>query len=202
VKRAWETKVESDLNEDRKEVPMNDHPEKDRPLLLRKYGWHGLDSIVVTLGGISAVLILFIMMVTVVDVVLRYIFKTPLKGSYEFCEIFFLSSVFLGLAYTQSFRGHVNVDILISRLSARTNLVLEICMLLISLLIGSLLIWQGTEAFLRSFSTGEYRWGLIQIPLWPARLMIPVGVCALCLKMMSDLLTDFGKLLNRKKGMP
>jgi TRAP-type mannitol/chloroaromatic compound transport system permease small subunit len=195
-------KVESDLNEDRRKESMNDQTEKDRPILFGTKGWRSLNWIILTLGGISAVLILFIMMVTVVDVVLRYIFKAPLKGSYEFCEIFFLSSVFLGLAYTQSFRGHVNVDILISRLSARTNLILEICMFLIALSIGGLLIWQGTEAFLRSLSTGEYRWGLIQIPLWPARLMIPVGVCALCLKMIGELLTDFGELLNRKKGRP
>jgi TRAP-type mannitol/chloroaromatic compound transport system permease small subunit len=190
------------VDEDWRKEPMKDYPEIDRPILPRKNRWHSFDSIVVTLGGISAVLILFIMMVTVVDVVLRYIFKTPLKGSYEFCEIFFLSSVFLGLAYTESFRGHVNVDILISRLSDQTNLVLEIFVLLISLPVGGLLIWQGTLAFLRSLSTGEYKWGLIQIPLWPARLMIPVGVAVLCLKIVSELLTDFHKLLSREKGGP
>ena len=189
----------STLNEGTRKEPMDDQQKTDFPFLPRTIGWRSVHWIIVMLGRISAVLILFIMIVTVVDVVLRYIFKAPLKGAYEFSEIFFLSSVFLGTAYTQLCRGHVKVDLLVSRLSSKVNLILEICMLLIALPICGLLTWQGAEAFLKSFSTGEYRWGLMKMPLWPARLMIPVGVCALCLMIIGELLVNFNKLFSQKK---
>jgi TRAP-type mannitol/chloroaromatic compound transport system permease small subunit len=192
-------KVMSNLNEGTRKEPMDDQKKTDFPFLPRIKGWRSVHWIIVMLGRVSALLILFIMMITVVDVVLRYIFKAPLKGAYEFSEIFFLSSVFLGTAYTQLFRGHVNVDILITRLSSKTNLILEICMLLIALPILGLLTWQGAEAFLKSFSTGEYKWGLIKMPLWPARLMIPVGVCVLCLTLIGELSVNLTKLFDQKK---
>lgn len=192
----------SHLDEDRRKESIDDHQERGPLILHMIKGWRSVNWIIVMLGRISAVLIIAIMMITVVDVILRYFLRAPLRGSYEMSEIFFLSSVFLGAAYTHSFRAHVNVELLVSHLSSKVNLILETCMFLIALAIYVLFTWQGTEAFLKSLGTGEYRWGLIQIPLWPARLMIPVGVCVLCLRFIGEILINLNKLFGHKKGKP
>ena len=163
-------------------------------------GWRWLERIIVVLGIISTVLIIILMSLTTMDVVLRYIFGSPIKGAYEVSEMFFLAAVFLGLAYTQLFREHVNADLLVSRLSKRTNLILETIMLLLALFIYALFSWKGMGAFWSSFIEGEYRWGLIRIPLWPARLMIPLGVSVLCLRFIGEIVINFRKLFSQGNG--
>jgi len=152
------------------------------------------------MGNLATACILVLMVLTTIDVVLRYILGMPLKGAYEISEILFLSAVFLGMAYTQLFREHVNVDLFITRLSKHTNLVLETLMLLPALLIFGLLTWQGIIAFWDALISGEYRWGLIRIPLWPARLMVPLGASFLCLRFIGEMIINIQKILNWKKG--
>jgi TRAP-type C4-dicarboxylate transport system permease small subunit len=138
------------------------------------------------------------MTLTTIDVVLRYILGNPLKGAYEVSEILMLSAAFLGMAYTQLFREHVNADLFVKHLPQRVNLVLETVMLLLALLIYSLLVWQGTIAFWESFTTGEYRWGVVRIPLWQARLMVPLGIFFLCLRFLWEIIVNFRKLFGWK----
>jgi len=159
----------------------------------------GLEKVIHIFGAISAAVILTIMTLTTVDVIGRYILGSPLKGNVEISEILFLSAVYLGLSYTHLFREHVGVDLLISHFSKRTRLFLETIMLLLALLTYGVLAWRGVGAFWTSVETGEYRWGLISIPLWPARLMIPLGVSALCLKFIAEIVRNISKFLVENK---
>jgi TRAP-type C4-dicarboxylate transport system permease small subunit len=161
--------------------------------------WRGLEKATSFLGSVGTVCILLLMILTTADVVLRYILGTPLKGAFEISEMLMLSSVFLGMAYTQSLHEHINADFLVSRLSKRTNLLLETVLLLPALLIYALLAWQGTIFFIDSLRTGEYRWGLLRIPLWPARLMVPLGASFLCIRFIGEIVINFRKLLNWNK---
>jgi TRAP-type mannitol/chloroaromatic compound transport system permease small subunit len=159
----------------------------------------GLEKVIHILGGIAAASTLAIMILTTLDVVGRYIIGSPLKGNVEISEILFLSAVYLGLSYTHLFREHVGVDLFISHLSKRTRLFLETIMLLLALFTYGVLAWRGAGAFWTSVETGEYRWGLISIPLWPARLMIPLGVSALCLKFITEIVRNISQLLAENK---
>ena len=159
----------------------------------------GLEKVIHIFGAVGAAFILAIMILTTVDVIGRYIIGSPLKGNVEISEILFLSAVYLGLSYTHLFREHVGVDLLISHFSKRTRLFLETTMLLLALFTYGLLAWRGAGAFWASIETGEYRWGLISIPLWPARLMIPLGVSALCLKFIAEIVRNIRKFLIEKK---
>jgi TRAP-type C4-dicarboxylate transport system permease small subunit len=161
--------------------------------------WRGLERVTSFLGTVGTGCILALMILTTADVVLRYILGIPLKGAYEISEILMLSSVFLGMAYTQLFHEHINADFLVSRLSKHTNLVTETVLLLPALLIYGLLAWQGAIFFMDSLRTGEYRWGLLRIPLWPARLMVPLGASFLCLRFIGEMVINFRKLLNWNK---
>lgn len=163
--------------------------------------WRGLERATRFLGAFGTGCILALMILTTADVVLRYILGIPLKGAFEISEMLLLSSVFLGMAYTQSLHEHINADFLVSRLSKRTNLLLETVLLLPALLIFGLLAWQGTIFFMDSLRTGEFRWGLLRIPLWPARLMVPLGASFLCIRFIGEIVINFRRLLNWNKEM-
>ena len=62
---------------------------------------------------------------TVVDVFLRYLFNSPILGSYELTEFMMAILVFGSVAYTMVVKGHVTVDLVITRLPARAQAILE-----------------------------------------------------------------------------
>jgi TRAP-type C4-dicarboxylate transport system permease small subunit len=59
----------------------------------------------------SGVLVLVLMMFTVTDVFLRYVFNAPFKSVYEFTEFLMAAIVFLAIAYTGWVGGHIAVDV-------------------------------------------------------------------------------------------
>ena len=56
--------------------------------------------------------IVALMLYTVLDVILRYVFNKPFSGSLEVTEFAMSAIVFLGIAYCGWVGGHVAVDIL------------------------------------------------------------------------------------------
>ena len=62
----------------------------------------------------AAAFVLFgIMLLTTFDVAGRYLFHAPILGVFEVTEFMLVCVVFLSLAYTQSLKGHIEVDILV-----------------------------------------------------------------------------------------
>ena len=74
-----------------------------------------------TLAKISGVCVTLMMFLTTLDVFLRFVFNSPIKGNYEFQEIMLVCVSFLGLSYVQSQRLHIVMDLLPEVLSKKTN---------------------------------------------------------------------------------
>lgn len=60
-----------------------------------------------------------IMVITTMDVLGRYLFNVPLPATYELTECAVAGAVFLGIAYTQFRKGHVQMEIVVLHLSQR-----------------------------------------------------------------------------------
>ena len=65
-----------------------------------------------TLAKLSGLCVTVMMVFTTLDVFLRYVFNSPIKGNYEFQEIMVVCVAFLGLSYVQSQRLHIVMDLL------------------------------------------------------------------------------------------
>lgn len=70
--------------------------------------WQG--SADAMLGIASAALLATLMMVTVADVVLRYLFAAPLRGAFELTELMLLVLIFAGLPLVSRSDEHVTMD--------------------------------------------------------------------------------------------
>lgn len=68
------------------------------------------------LALVCGVILLVMMALTVVDVIGRYGFDSPLIGATELTELLLVSVVFIGLPAVTLDRGHVSVDLLVSRM--------------------------------------------------------------------------------------
>jgi len=118
---------------------------------------------------LSAVFIVITMLLTTLDVVLRYIFSSPIQGVYELESMMLVAIAYLGLSYIQSKRSHVAMDVLSANVHGPGKLVLNLLNDVIFLLIGVLFTWQMGISTLEAWQIGDiYPGSLKGIPIWPA----------------------------------
>lgn len=158
-----------------------------------------LDAVVRTISVVFAVcastIIAIIMVLTSADVIKRFLTGSSIPGVTEFSEVFLVAAVYLGLAFALRVGAHIGVDIVIMRMKPRLSGIVQIVGMSIAIVI---LVWMTVEtagAAMQSISINEYRYGLIKVPVWPAKLIVPIGLSALIL----ECAMFVGKLLNSPK---
>jgi TRAP-type C4-dicarboxylate transport system permease small subunit len=160
--------------------------------LLRKYAIIEKSMIV-----LSAIIVVAMMFLTAVDVVLRYVFNSPIQDSFQLSQFMMVGIVFLGISYMQSIRGHVTVEFLASALSPKAKDIITIFGLIIGLFIYAIVTWKSGIYAWSSWKINEYTMGIIHYPLWPAKLAVPLGTGTLCLRLIIDIIHDIIKLLSK-----
>lgn len=155
-----------------------------------------LDSIsrVVSLAFavVAASIIAVIMVMTTADVIKRFFTGSSIPGTSEFSEVFLVASVYLGLAFAMRIGAHVGVDLVIMRLRPRAARVVQAIGLSIAVIILSWMVFETVGTALHSISVNEFRYGIVKVPVWPAKIAIPVGLLALIL----ECLVVTGKVLR------
>jgi TRAP-type mannitol/chloroaromatic compound transport system permease small subunit len=112
---------------------------------------------------------------------------------YLFGVLFLLSS-----GYTLLKNGHVRVDVLSSRLSRRTQIVIELVGTLLFLLPAAIIIMVlGWPMFWESWHTHEISSNAGGLVRWPAKLVVPVGFCLLIAAGLSHLVKCIAFLQGR-----
>lgn len=91
----------------------------------KKGGWftRGAGAAQHLLSGAAALIMLLMMLLTLVDVLGRYLFDAPVTGAFEVTELMLASVIFLGLPLVTAEGGHIVVDILDSAVGPRLRVV-------------------------------------------------------------------------------
>ena len=146
---------------------------------------------VLLVGGLGLVVSTFL---GAADVVGTQMFGAPVPGAVEITESTMVLIVFGALAYTQIRRSHIRVELLYMRAGARGQAAMDVFAHLMALLFFSLLLWQAANEALFSIRIDEATFGLVRMPLWPARLVLAAGTALLILQLLLDLAADLGRL--------
>ncbi|HEY2188837.1 MAG TPA: TRAP transporter small permease, partial [Caldimonas sp.] len=62
------------------------------------------------LGVLAAAILFFMMLLTAVDVIGRYLFNTPVNGGFEVTEIMLAALIYCGLPLVSARREHIVID--------------------------------------------------------------------------------------------
>jgi TRAP-type mannitol/chloroaromatic compound transport system permease small subunit len=152
-----------------------------------------------TSGTLSGVCVLVMVLTIVVDITGRTFFYKPLEGTLELNEMLMVLIVFLGLAWTQSQRGNVKIEVFTSRLSHRSSRVVDLAVWTMSLVFASLITIGGTVEALHSTRIREAVWGIARFPVWPGKIILSFGCFLLCIQFLVDILHEVGHLLSHKE---
>jgi TRAP-type C4-dicarboxylate transport system permease small subunit len=119
-------------------------------------------------GGI----LLLLMLVTVVDVVLRYVFNAPLASVWEFTEFSMATIVFLGIAYCGWTGGHISIDLLEKWLDRPSLRYLPAVIAFTGALLFALIAYRAT---LETFATINQVSNMLRWPHYPFRFTAAFG---------------------------
>jgi TRAP-type C4-dicarboxylate transport system permease small subunit len=143
---------------------------------------------------ISGAMILLLMYLITLEVLLRKFFHHPIPGTYELVQFLFVSLVFFGVAYVQSIKHHIKIDIATTRLSQTFQDKLDLLGYIIGAIITGILAWRtGLEAW-KSFITNDYSMGIVSFPLWPAKTCVFLGLFVLTIRLCMDILLSFSSV--------
>ena len=153
----------------------------------------GKTGVLSTVLSLVVCLVFFgMMMLTVLDVILRYLFNSPILGAFEITEFMMVFIVFLSLAYTQSQKGHVSVDIFVTILSERKQLFIELISHIIYFLLLLIITWKSVARAIELMESKEVS-GTLSIPVFPFYFVVALGCAAMCM----ELLRDISKIMRQ-----
>lgn len=139
---------------------------------------------------VSAAMIFIMMVLTSIDTFFRDVFNSPIPGVYELHSMLIVGVLYLGLSYVQAQRSHIRMDILASRLSQSNQLLLHALEDVIFLVIAVIIAWRMGLEFWNAAVTGDYLYGIVKFPLWPAKLVITLGVALTGLRLITDIIRN------------
>lgn len=142
----------------------------------------------VSFGGMFVLLPL--MLLSSLEVVSRAIWDRPLPGTVELSSYMLVIFILCGLAYTHQVRGHVRVNLLLTKLPPTLALLIEVITILLSLFIMGVLAWQGWVVGLEQKTVSD----MLRIPQLPFRLLVSVAGVMMFLELLIDLFEALGKL--------
>lgn len=151
----------------------------------------GIDWLSESVGKLSSFLIILLALTVCYDVVKRYLFEQPTVWAQELSAMMFGTFIILGGAYTAKEQTHVNMDILYSHFSQRGRAVLDIItFFILTLPFLGILLWKGGEGAWRSLVTLEHDSTQWSPPLYPFRIMLPLGALLFLLQAIAKLIRD------------
>lgn len=139
------------------------------------------------LGMFGGFVLLAILGLMSAEVIFRYFFNKPILGTVEISAYLLVIFGYTGMAWTQSQKGHIIIELVTEKLSERTNHILRIISYILSLVVFALITWQTSIAFWKSFRMMEVRWGALPLPLWPVKALVAFGSLILCLQFVMDI---------------
>jgi TRAP-type C4-dicarboxylate transport system permease small subunit len=104
----------------------------------------------------------------------RYLFRAPIRSTYELTGLFMVILIALGWPHTTEIKGHVSVDILTTRLPDSIRKVLDIITLFIGLVSFIVLGYSFILTGIQFHQVGNQT-DLLRIPYMPIAMLMAIG---------------------------
>lgn len=148
-----------------------------------------MDSVDRVLVVIAQLLLIAMVTVTFFSVFGRTFFNKTVPDDLLIMELLMVALVFLPLGYVQSIGAHIEVTVLSDLFPKRVQSILVALGLLLGVVVFGWMAYVGWLNAYSSYQLGEYGdSSVLYLPIWPAKMLIPVGLGWWCLRMLAQLM--------------
>jgi TRAP-type C4-dicarboxylate transport system permease small subunit len=144
-------------------------------------------------GYVATAFMMVLMLLTVVDVFLRYFFSAPITGATEVSRLLMIIIVFPALGWAAIDRAHIRVDLVVSRIPARVQAIIGSITFFIGLVTFCIITWQSfLEAAVVNRQTS-----LLHISFTPFYWVMSAGFTIFCLAIAALVVEDIAKVVKK-----
>ncbi len=154
------------------------------------------------LGKAISYLIVVLIGVIFYEIFVRYLFNSPTIWAHEISQMIYGVYVILLGGYLQQRGGHVNVDILYHRFTPRTRAIIDLFTWLLFFCFSGVLLVKGWEMAWDSFLYRETDSTAFAPPIYPLKMMIPLGALLLLLQGLVRYIADLRLAITGKEEEP
>ncbi len=140
---------------------------------------------------IGTLLLCLIFLSIALQVVARFVFRSPPFWTEELARYLFVWVVCIGSAEVVRQRGHITMDILALTLGARIWVMLQVLLNLATAAVLVVLVWYGSLGAMRAMRVESVALGVPEALLYGA---LPVGAALMALRMIVLLIEDIAAL--------
>ncbi|SFU10505.1 TRAP transporter small permease subunit [Sedimentitalea nanhaiensis] len=134
-----------------------------------------IDRISAVVGRTVGWVIVFVMFIAVFDVLARRLFNAPVAWAFDVSVQLFALHFMLASAYAMLNNEHVSINIFTNRLSVRARAIVDMfTMAVLFFPFVIVLIIYGWEFAERSWAVRETSWGIVALPLYYIKTVIPI----------------------------
>ncbi|MBL8323716.1 MAG: TRAP transporter small permease subunit [Rubrivivax sp.] len=148
-----------------------------------------IDRINLLLGRIIMWLVLAAVVISAGNAILRKAFNIGSNAWLEIQWYLFAGVFMLGVGYVMLKNGHVRIDFISSKLSKRTNTLIDaIGIVVFTIPLAIIMIGLGWPLFERAWTSGEMSQNAGGLIRWPVLMLIPLGFGILLIQAVSELI--------------
>ena len=155
-----------------------------------------IDAINDWVGKVISFGVLLMFLLVLSEVIRRYFFNAPTVWGTELTQLTFGVYVILSGGHIMRWGGHVNVDILYSRFSLKVKNIIDIITFLLFFLFCGMMVLYGGSLAWESLSIWEHSNSAWGPPIYPVKMMIPIGAFLLLLQGVAKLIRDILALVH------
>jgi len=158
-----------------------------------------IDSISKWSGILFAYLLWPGVAVLVYEVGARHLFNAPTIWAHGMTQRIFAIYYFICGAYVSLYKEHIAMDLIYSRFSLRVKAFLDILSFLLFLTFVGVLLWYGSRYAWSSLMRLEPCNTPFRAPLYPVKLVIPLGSLLILLQELANLWRSFYIVITGKQ---
>lgn len=143
------------------------------------------------LSYIGSALLAVLIALSVADVFSRNFRDTSIGGTIDYVSVGMAAVVFLSLGRSEEVGAHVRTPLVTSKLPSRVAALGRGLALMIAAVVVVWLAWAAWDRALVSLDSREETPGMAGVPVWPIRLLIPVGSLLLALELAFGAVVSF-----------
>jgi C4-dicarboxylate transporter DctQ subunit len=132
------------------------------------------DGLIRFLDSLSGILIVLVMLLVCVHVFARYVLQTPMDWVVQFSQYSLLVLVFLGAAWLLKLEGHVNIDILLTRIKPKNKNLLILVTSTLGTIVCLIIFWYSGKTTLELIQKGTRVLDEVQVPQYAITSFIPL----------------------------
>jgi C4-dicarboxylate transporter DctQ subunit len=156
---------------------------------------HRIEKFTALISGLS---IFALMLIGVVHVLGRKFFDMPIFGYIDIVEIMMAFMVFLAISYTERLGGHIRMELFVGMLRGRWLPLFELVGVVLGLVIIGILLVYSWDHAMRAYYLGDSTIDA-QIPLWPSKIIVPISLGILFVRLLVSLWAYMRVILDPSK---